>query len=133
MSTLADIMTKQIVAVCHTTAVKDAAAKMRDKRVGSLLIEKDNEYVGIVTETDVIRKAAAEGLDLSKTKVSKIMSHPILSMESIRSIRDANDMMADRKIRHLAVTEAGKVVGVLSVRDLVVSFQSYSEPNIGYD
>jgi signal-transduction protein with cAMP-binding, CBS, and nucleotidyltransferase domain len=55
------------------------------------------------------------------------------SIESIRGVQDAHDMMADLGIRHLVVREAGKVVGVLSARDLLVYFKSVSEPNIAQD
>ena len=94
-----------------------------------------NRHGGVVfcAETDVVRRGVAESGDLEKLTVEKIMSFPMASIESIRSVQDAHDMMADLGIRHLVVREAGKVVGVLSARDLLVYFKSVSEPKIAQD
>jgi len=89
--------------------------------------------VGIVTETDLVRKAVAKGADLVKEKVEAIMSAPVASIDIHRTPQDAHDMMADLGVRHLAVTDAGKIVGLLSVRDLLVYFKRVSEPRITQD
>lgn len=133
MSTITAVMTKKLQSIPVEQSVAEAARRMRDDRIGSLLVEQTGEYVGIVTETDVVRKGVAESRDLEKLTVEKIMSFPMASIESIRSVQDAHDMMADLGIRHLVVREAGKVVGVLSARDLLVYFKSVSEPKIAQD
>ena len=61
------------------------------------------------------------------------MTFPIAGIESYHCIRDAQDMMGDLGVRHLAVREAGRIIGLISVRDLLVYYQSYSEPKIGQD
>ena len=106
---------------------------MRDERVGSLLVERDGKIVAIVTETDIVRKASARGADLGKEKIDIIMSAPVASIEIQRNPQDAHDMMGDLGVRHLAVTDAGKIVGLLSVRDLLLYFKSVSEPRITQD
>ncbi len=133
MSTITAVMTKKLLSIPVEQSVAEAARRMRDDRIGSLLVEQTGEYVGIVTETDVVRRGVAESGDLEKLTVEKIMSFPMASIESIRSVQDAHDMMADLGIRHLVVREAGKVVGVLSARDLLVYFKSVSEPKIAQD
>ena len=133
MSTITAVMTKKLQSIPVERSVAEAARRMRDDRIGSLLVEQTGEYVGIVTETDVVRRGVAESGDLEKLTVEKIMSFPMASIESIRSVQDAHDMMADLGIRHLVVREAGKVVGVLSARDLLVYFKSVSEPKIAQD
>ena len=133
MSTLPGIMCKNLQTVPGDTLVADAAQRMRERRIGSLLIEKQGEYVGIVTDTDIVRKAVAEGKDLTKMTLENIMAAPLLTIESIRSVHDAHDMMADHGVRHLVVCEAGKVVGMLSARDLLVYFKGMSEPKIAQD
>ncbi len=133
MSTITAVMTKKLQSIPVEQSVAEAARRMRDDRIGSLLVEQTGEYVGIVTETDVVRRGVAESGDLEKLTVEKIMSFPMASIESIRSVQDAHDMMADLGIRHLVVREAGKVVGVLSARDLLVYFKSVSEPKIAQD
>ena len=133
MSTVAQAMRKDLKKTTSTTSVRKAAKLMRDDRVGSLLVEKNGEVVGIVTETDIVRRAVAQGSDLSKMTVQGIMTTPIASIESNRTIQDAHDMMGDLGVRHLGVTEAGTLVGLVSVRDLLISFKSISEPKIMQD
>jgi len=133
MSTITAVMSKKLQSIPVERSVAEAARRMRDDRIGSLLVEQTGEYVGIVTETDVVRRGVAESRDLEKLTVEKIMSYPMASIESIRSVQDAHDMMADLGIRHLVVREVGKVVGVLSARDLLVYFKSVSEPKIAQD
>jgi signal-transduction protein with cAMP-binding, CBS, and nucleotidyltransferase domain len=106
---------------------------MKDDKVGSLLVDRSGQVVAIVTETDIVRKAVAKGVDLGKEKVETIMSSPVASIEIQRTPQDAHDMMADLGVRHLAVTDKGKIVGLLSVRDLLVYFKRVSEPKISQD
>lgn len=133
MSTLMQVMRKELKNVRHDVSVRDAAKRMRDEKVSSLLVEKNKELVGIITDTDVVRRAVAEGSDLIKTEVGAIMTSPIATIESLRTVQDAHDMMGDLGVRHLGVTEQGKLVGVVSVRDLLVYFKRVSEPKIAQD
>jgi signal-transduction protein with cAMP-binding, CBS, and nucleotidyltransferase domain len=133
MSTLIQVMRKELKNVRHDVSIKDAAKRMRDEKVSSLLVEKNNELVGIITDTDVVRRAVAEGSDLMKTAVHTIMTSPIATIESVRTVQDAHDMMGDLSVRHLGVTEKGTLVGVVSVRDLLVYFKRVSEPKISQD
>jgi CBS domain-containing protein len=96
-----------------------AAQLMREKRLGSLLTVEAGEIVGIVTECDLIRKGLAVNRPAENTHVSAVMSSPLLSIDVNRTVRDASKAMAEQSVRHLTVTESGKIVGVLSVRDLV--------------
>lgn len=133
MSTVADAMKRMLKKVTHTTTVNDAARKMSAEKIGSLFVEKKGELVGIVTETDVVRKAVATGAEMGNLTVEKIMTYPIKSIEASRSVQDAHDMMGDLGVRHLGVTEGGKIVGLISVRDLLVYFKRVSEPKITQD
>jgi CBS domain-containing protein len=103
------------------------------QKIGSLLIEKDGQLMGIVTETDIVRKAAAKGLDLKKETVDFILSKPIISIEITRSPQDAFDLMGEAAVRHLGIIERGKIVGIISVRDLLLHFKHQSEPRMGID
>ena len=133
MSTVRNAMRPEIKKVPHTATIKQVAAKMKSDKVGSLFVEKKKELVGIVTETDVVRKAVATGANLGKVTAEKIMSAPIVTIESGRTVNDASDLMGDRGVRHLGVTENGQIVGVVSVRDLLVAAQRFSEPKITQD
>ena len=133
MGTVAQIMTKNPKTVGPGTSVVSAAKTMRTARVGSLFVKKGKHLVGIVTDTDMVRRAVASNKNLGKMTVEKIMTSPIASIESNRSIGDAQDMMGDLGVRHLGVTQAGVIVGVISVRDLLVYYQRISEPKIAQD
>jgi len=133
MPNVARVMRKELKKIAHDASVKAAAKRMRDERIGSLFVERDDKLIGIVTETDVVRRAVAEGADLAKVTVQSIMTAPIVSIESIRTVQDAHDMMGDLGVRHLGVTEGGKLVGLVSVRDLLVYFKRVSEPRITQD
>lgn len=133
MSTVAQTMNKTLKKVPFDTPIRKAARLMREERIGSLMVEKNGELLGIVTDTDIVRRAVAEGSDLSKMTVQSIMTSPIATIESNRTIQDAHDMMADLSVRHLGVTEKGALIGLVSVRDLLISFKSISEPKITQD
>lgn len=144
MATVAQIMNKHPQSIGPTTSVRGAAKKMRELRISSLLIKKGNSHVGIVTDTDLVRKALASTQDIAKLTVEKIMTSPLCTIEANQAVDDAQDMMGDLGVRHLAVTKAGAIVGVVSVRDLLMFYkryaqskistdQTYSEPKIGQD
>jgi signal-transduction protein with cAMP-binding, CBS, and nucleotidyltransferase domain len=133
MSSLAQVMRRELKKIVHDKSVRDAAKRMRDEKVSSLFVEKEGKLVGIVTDTDVVRRAVAGDVDLGKTAVQTIMTSPIATIESMRTVQDAHDMMGDLGLRHLGVTEQGKLVGLISVRDLLVYFKRVSEPKITQD
>ncbi|MDE3017823.1 MAG: CBS domain-containing protein [Nitrospirota bacterium] len=110
----------KFISVDRDTDVRKAAQVMRDRNIGSVFITRDNEIIGILTDTDLVRRVVAVGADAAKTPVEQIMSAPILTIEENKTILDANDMMAAHHLRHLGVTRNGALVGMISVRDLVV-------------
>ena len=99
--------------------VQEAAQLMSEKQIGSLLILEKGDMVGIVTETDVVRKVIAARLPARSTPIGAVMSYPLIQIDINHTIRDASRLMAEKRIRHLAVMEENKIVGLLSVRDLV--------------
>lgn len=144
MSTVAQIMTKRPKAIGPKTSIVSAAKSMRTARVGSLLVKKGKQLVGIVTDTDIVRRAVATGKPLGKLTVDKVMTTPLCTIEGSQPVDDAQEMMGDLGVRHLAVTKGGAIVGVVSVRDVMLSYRkyaqtkiatdvSYSEPKIGQD
>ncbi len=133
MPNVASVMRKEIKRIAHNTSVRDAARRMKDDRIGSLLVEKAGNLVGIVTDTDIVRRGVADNSDLNKLTVEDIMTSPIVTIEGIRTVQDAHDMMGDLNVRHLGVTEGSSIVGVISVRDLLVYFKRVSEPKITQD
>lgn len=124
MTPLALLMHRDLQEISPKTTVRDAARQMRDKRIGSLLVSEGVERIGIVSETDFVRKALAEGLNPDTTPVEKIMSQPVIGIDIEKTAKEANDLMATKGVRHLAVTDKGKIVGIISVRDLVICFKN---------
>lgn len=111
---------EKIVKVDRDVSVKTAAEMMRDNGIGSIFITSGAEIIGILTDTDLVRRVVAAGADPLATTVEKIMSAPIASIEGNATLLDANDLMAKQHIRHLGITKDGEMVGMISVRDLVV-------------
>ncbi len=119
MVTVKKIMSKDIQKVDGEITVKEAAKVMKTKKIGCLLVEKDKVIIGIVTETDIVRRLIAEGKDPESTQVKIIMSSPLITIDAGKSIINANDMMDKNNIRHLAVKEDNIIIGVVSSRDMM--------------
>ncbi len=122
---LAVIMNRRMRTVPADASLSQAAILMRDERTGALLVTEGGRHVGIVSETDLVRRGLAEHLDANVEPVRRIMSQPIISIEIDRTAHEASDVMAERGIRHLAVTEDHEIVGLLSVRDLLRYFKNW--------
>ena len=126
MATVGQLMSGDLSVITEDATVKQAAGQMQDQRIGSLLVKKGNDFSGIITETDIVR-AVAERDDVAATSVVQVMSSPILTVEKKLSPHYARELMADKRIRHLAVTEDEKIVGILSARDLLAYFKTMSK------
>jgi len=111
---------EKFITVDRDTDVRKAAQIMRDRNIGSLFVTLGQEIIGILTDTDLVRRSVAAGADPAKTPVEQIMSAPIIMIEENKTLLDANDLMAREHLRHLGVSKDGKLVGMISVRDLVV-------------
>ncbi len=141
LCTVAQIMTKRPIAVESGMSIVSTAKTMRAASIGSLFVKKGKQWVGIITETDIVRRAVANNRNLSKQTVEMIMTTPIRTIEGNCMDHDAQDMMSKLGVRHLGVTLAGKIVGVISVRDLLLFYERYlqskerefSEPKITQD
>ncbi len=122
---LAVMMSRALKTVSPEATLLEAARQMRDAKVGALLVSERDVYLGVVSESDLVRKAMAEGVDARQTRVRSVMSSPLITIEIDRSAHDASDLMAEKGIRHLVVTEEGQIVGILSVRDLLRYFKNW--------
>ena len=116
---IGDYMSSPVISIDSELTVQEAAQQMHAKNVGSVLVRIYDKYVGILTETDLSRKVVAQKLNPATTMVSSVMTKPILSMDRYMPVKEAEEFMKKKNIRHLAVTEEDKIVGLLSVKDLV--------------
>jgi len=117
-------MNKDIKSIAPDTTLVDAARRMRDEHVGSLLVRRGEDYVGILSESDLVRRGMAEGGNFSAIPVESVMTRPIIMIDVRQTAEDANALMSEKAIRHLAVTENNRIVGILSVRDLLIYFKN---------
>jgi CBS domain-containing protein len=113
---ISDVMTAAAVTDRPDDSVASAARKMREQQTGSLLVMDGEQLVGIITERDVLR-AVAENVPLD-TPISDVMSKDLVTAEPGTSLREAARIMTERWIRHLPVLEGGRLVGIVSQRDL---------------
>ncbi|MBA3612994.1 MAG: CBS domain-containing protein [Nitrospirales bacterium] len=128
MATIGQFMTRNLSFVTEDASIQEAATLMYTKRIGSLLVKQESAFSGIVTETDVVRAVAEQPGQVERLKVKELMSSPIITVDRNMSVHYARDLMADRKIRHLAVTgENGEIVGIISVRDLLAYFKTVAK------
>ncbi len=122
---LAVMMSREIATIGPGATLLEAARLMQATCVGALFVQDAGSYVGVVSETDLVRKAIAREMDPAQTTVRAVMSAPVISIEIDRSAHEASDLMAEKGVRHLAVTEDGPIVGVVSVRDLLRYFKNW--------
>ena len=111
---------EKFITVDRDVKVRAAAELMRDRGIGSVFITREEGIIGILTDTDLVRRVVAAGSDPEGTTVEQIMSAPILMIDENKTLLDANDLMAKEHVRHLGVSRGDKLVGMISVRDLVV-------------
>jgi CBS domain-containing protein len=110
---------RDILEIDAQASVFEAVQLMVEMNVGSLLVSERGEITGIVTERDYLRRVALEGRTDRETAVREIMSSPLIVATPDTSIDECMALMTDRRIRHLPVVEEGKVVGLVSIGDLV--------------
>ncbi len=122
---LAVMMRRTLRTISPDATLLEAAKLMRDSKVGAVLVQEAGHYSGIVSESDLVRKGMAESCPAEETCVRAVMSRPLLSIDITRSAHEASDKMAEHGIRHLAVTEEGQIVGMISVRDLLRYFKNW--------
>ena len=113
-----EIMTKILVIVEADSVVRDAIRIMSEKKLGSVLVRKGKEIVGILEEGDIINNILTRDLNLYVVKAESVMSIPFVIDED-RTDNDASDMMYQNKVRHLAVSDGHIITGILSMADLL--------------
>ncbi|MCX8153137.1 MAG: CBS domain-containing protein [Candidatus Bathyarchaeota archaeon] len=114
-----DIMTEDVVTVDEHASVKEAAEAMNQHEIGCVIVVRKGEAVGILTERDLLKHVIVEGKDANATKVKEIMSSPLEVVSSDTSLEDAVQLMFKKKIKKLPVIREGKLLGLVSLTDIV--------------
>ena len=116
-----DVMTKVIISVTNETTVFQVAKMMEQGGIGAVLVKKNGHLSGIITDRDYATKIVAHNLP-SDTPVEQIMSSPLITINFDESISAAAERMTNKKIRKLAVTDNGNIIGLITSTDLVTQF-----------
>ncbi|MBI5925362.1 MAG: CBS domain-containing protein [Aquabacterium sp.] len=123
MTTAADILRSKKDQFVHTIAptasVYDALVKMSEKRVGALLVMEDGEVVGIITERDYARKIALMSRLSRETDVSEIMTSAVMYVSPSQTSEECMALMTENRLRHLPVMDGDRLLGMVSIGDLV--------------
>jgi CBS domain-containing protein len=114
---------RELLTVDADASVWEAVKQMVERNVGSLLVTVEGHIEGIVTERDYLRRVTLEGRTDKDTPVREIMSAPLIVVTPDTSVDECMSVMTERRIRHVPVVEAGEVIGVVSIGD-VVKFKS---------
>jgi len=112
------VMTQEIITLDSNAALTDAAELMIQKEIGSLVVTEQGNMAGIVTERDILKHFTALG-EKTPVKVRAVMSSPLITVDSGAPIGRAADIMAQKKIRRLLVTQEEKIVGIVTERDVM--------------
>ncbi len=134
MSTVKSALVQKSGVLIHVRSgdmVVEALLRMRDKKVRSVLVIDDDVLVGIVTQGDCAIKVLLPGLDAKQTPVSQVMTGNPMTVKPDDRLEGCMTMMASRGFRHLPVLDAGKVVGVISIGDVVKDIIRDLEHNLG--
>ncbi len=113
-----DIMAKALISVNPATTALQKAKMMEQGGIGAILVKENENLVGIVTDRDFATKIAANNLPFD-TPVQKIMSSPLITINHNEPISAAAEMMSSKKIRKLAVSDNGNIIGIITSTDLV--------------
>ncbi len=99
--------------------VLEAIRRMAEHHVGAMLVLEDDQLVGFLSERDYLRKVVLQGLRSHSTPVRTVMSSPVITISPDATVQQGLSIMTEKSVRHLPVTDASGVIGVVSIRDLV--------------
>jgi CBS domain-containing protein len=133
ITSIGEIMTKKLETISPSSTAQEAAKKMRDKNVSSLVvIDRGDKPIGIVTERDLVRKVCVNDASSSIAIIHHVMSSPIVTIDANSSIETAADVMIQNKVRHLLVVDNNDInrpLGIITPTD----FTGYLKEKLNID
>jgi CBS domain-containing protein len=105
--------------ISPSATVFEAIQLMADKNVGALLVTEGAKLVGIISERDYTRKVALKGKSSKQTAVKEILSEKVVHVGPAHTVEECMRLMTDHRVRHLPVLDSGRIVGIVSIGDLV--------------
>ena len=122
----------RVVAIAEDQPVLEAVRLMAEHHIGAVLVMRGDELAGIASERDYARKVVLQGRSSSDTPVATIMSSPVVCVAPSESVGDCMAIMTERHIRHLPVLEGGRILGIVSIGDLVKEVIEDQKQEISY-
>lgn len=117
-----------VYTVSPSTPILEAIQTMAERNVGALIVTEGHQIIGVVSERDILRRLAAMGPDATRGEVADIMTSPVMYVPPGHSSEECMALMTDSRLRHLPVVDGGRLLGVVSIGDLVkdtISEQQY--------
>jgi len=118
---------KEVISIAPNRPVFDALVIMAEYKIGALLVIEEDNLVGIFSERDYAREVVLKGKSSKTTHITDVMTHKVLFGQPTDNIEYAMSLMSDKRIRHLPVMQDNKVIGVLSIGDLVKETIAYQK------
>ncbi len=122
----------EVYSIPPDATVYETLQMLADKNVGALLVMQDGSVVGIISERDYARKVVLKGKFSKDVPVSEIMSSHILRIDPDQDVETCMELMSDKRVRHLPVVENGRVVGIISIGDIVKAIIEHKEETIAH-
>jgi CBS domain-containing protein len=127
-------MTAKVETAKSTESLKSALKRIVTRNIGSIVVVEENEPVGIVTERDISR-CVVRGTNALKRQVKNVMSSPLITVETTKSVQDAMALMLKHGVRRLPVVKQRRLVGIVSERDVLrwvlrVSYEPHIPPEV---
>lgn len=123
---------KEVYSVLSTITVYEALGVMSEKNIGAILVIEDELLKGILSERDYARKIALKAKSSKKTLVHEIMVENVITVSSTDNLDYCMELMYTKKVRHLPVLENGKIIGIVSIGDIVKSIIDIQKDTIQY-
>jgi CBS domain-containing protein len=123
---LRDVMTSDPMTLQAGASLTEAAACMSENNIGDVLVERDGELRGIVTDRDIVIRALAQGLDPQTTPLGDICTAQLIALGPTETVDDAVRLMRDLALRRIPVSENGRAVGIVSIGDLAIELDADS-------
>jgi len=127
LPTINEYMARNVKTISVDATLKELSQSFIDQGVSALIVAEGADYVGIVSDKRLAREGIAKGLNIETTTVRSVMRAEMLMIESNRPVREAQAMMKTNGVRHLVVTEEGKIVGIVTISDLIRYFSDFFE------
>jgi CBS domain-containing protein len=119
MLILRDCMTSPVISVPESATVQEAAQFMAEKGISCIFIQGQEDYQGIFTTTDLVKRVVAKGLDPKATSALSVATSPILTIDQHLTPEEANEKMLRHKVKRIGVTQGKEIVGIISRKDIV--------------